>query len=160
MFSSSPPIPLAPLGLWSLHLRFIFLLPSLSRRLLSWISLTLSPHYTPNLCPYATHTHTHTQCILGFAFAAAQRDWVEAVLVNETVIYIEGGRHPLCELCVDTFVSAYSHTNNYIETGRHMNRHKQSCTCRNQEFFQVCIWYPYFPGTKRHDHGLCSKSPR
>jgi hypothetical protein len=71
--------------------------------MLSWISLTLSSRYT---IIYAHIPHTHTQCILGFAFAAAQRDWVEAVLVNEPVIYIEGGRHPLCELCVDTFVSA------------------------------------------------------
>ena len=83
-----------------------------------------SPRATPLI--YAHIPHTHTQCILGFAFAAAQRDWVEAVLVNEPVIYIEGGRHPLCELCVDTFVSAYSRTNNYIQMERQMHRHKQS----------------------------------
>jgi DNA mismatch repair ATPase MutS len=37
--------------------------------------------------------------------AAVERDWVEPLLVHEPVLYIEGGRHPLCELCVDTFVS-------------------------------------------------------
>jgi hypothetical protein len=37
--------------------------------------------------------------------AAVERDWVEPMLVHEPVLYIEGGRHPLCELCVDTFVS-------------------------------------------------------
>ena len=45
------------------------------------------------------------QCVLSFAVAAVERDWVEPVLVKEAVLYIEGGRHPLCELCVDTFVS-------------------------------------------------------
>jgi DNA mismatch repair protein MSH5 len=43
-------------------------------------------------------------CVLAFAVAAVERDWVEPELVQEPVLLIEGGRHPLCELCVDTFV--------------------------------------------------------
>ena len=45
-------------------------------------------------------------CVLGLTVAAVERDWVEPQLVKEPVLYIQQGRHPLCELCVDTFVSS------------------------------------------------------
>ena len=44
-------------------------------------------------------------CVVSFAVAAVERDWVQAEIVREPVLYIQQGRHPLCELCVDTFVS-------------------------------------------------------
>ena len=65
-----------------------------------------------------TCTHTHTErevletcraaavldCILALAVTAVERDWVEPELVHEPVLYVEAGRHPLAELCVETFV--------------------------------------------------------
>ncbi|KAJ1487315.1 muts domain V-domain-containing protein, partial [Baffinella frigidus] len=41
---------------------------------------------------------------LGSAIAAVEREFCEPMLVKETVLYIEGGRHPLCECVVETFV--------------------------------------------------------
>jgi hypothetical protein len=46
------------------------------------------------------HATAVLDCVLSFAKAAIDRNWVEPLLVNEPVLYIEGGRHPLCELCV------------------------------------------------------------
>eukprot|EP00960_Hanusia_phi_P025874 745925-Hanusia_phi.AAC.3 len=40
-------------------------------------------------------------CILGFAMIAIERNYCEPRIVQEPVIYIEDGRHPLCELCTD-----------------------------------------------------------
>lgn len=42
--------------------------------------------------------------MLGFAVAAMERNFMEPSIVKESVLYIEEGRHPLCELCANTFV--------------------------------------------------------
>ena len=35
---------------------------------------------------------------------AVERNYCEPRIVQESVIYIEDGRHPLCELCTDVFI--------------------------------------------------------
>ena len=43
-------------------------------------------------------------CILSFSVAAVMYNLTEPTLVSESVLYIEKGRHPLCEAVVDVFV--------------------------------------------------------
>jgi DNA mismatch repair protein MSH5 len=43
-------------------------------------------------------------CLIAFSVAAIQHNLAEPTLVNEPVLYIEKGRHPLCEAVVDVFV--------------------------------------------------------
>uniref|UniRef100_A0A7S1E5Q3 DNA mismatch repair protein MutS core domain-containing protein n=1 Tax=Hemiselmis andersenii TaxID=464988 RepID=A0A7S1E5Q3_HEMAN len=52
----------------------------------------------------ACNVAAELDCVLSFAVAAVERDFCEPSLVNEPVLYVEGGRHPLCELCTQTFV--------------------------------------------------------
>ena len=41
---------------------------------------------------------------MGLSVAAIQHSLTEPTLVSEPVLYIEKGRHPLCEAVVDVFV--------------------------------------------------------
>jgi DNA mismatch repair protein MutS len=43
-------------------------------------------------------------CIVGLSVAAMQHNLTEPTLVSEGILYIEKGRHPLCEAVVDVFV--------------------------------------------------------
>ncbi|EGG05517.1 uncharacterized protein MELLADRAFT_116742 [Melampsora larici-populina 98AG31] len=43
-------------------------------------------------------------CLLSLAKIAHLREWVRPVMVEENVIEIEGGRHPLVEACVESFI--------------------------------------------------------
>ena len=43
-------------------------------------------------------------CLVGLSVAAMQHNLTEPTLVSEPVLYIEKGRHPLCEAVVDVFV--------------------------------------------------------
>ncbi|GAA5852579.1 hypothetical protein JCM3766R1_005370 [Sporobolomyces carnicolor] len=43
-------------------------------------------------------------CLLAFAEAARDNDWTRPRMIEEPVIKIQGGRHPLAELCANDFV--------------------------------------------------------
>ncbi|KDE06931.1 hypothetical protein MVLG_02818 [Microbotryum lychnidis-dioicae p1A1 Lamole] len=49
-------------------------------------------------------TLTELDCLLSFAECARLYDWTRPSVVEEPVLDIRGGRHPLVELCVDSFV--------------------------------------------------------
>lgn len=53
---------------------------------------------------YGQRLAAELDCLLGFAVASLDRGFTEPSIVKESVLYIEEGRHPLCELCAQTFV--------------------------------------------------------